>query len=62
MRPQLYVIVGVADSLQGIRLAHIQGRNVGVAQTQALLQVWIPLKKILVSSYLFTEMVYLSTQ
>ena len=46
--PQLHMVVWVADSLQCVRLGHVQCRDVGITETKPLLQVQVAFEKILV--------------
>lgn len=48
----LHKVVWISDSLQCVGLANIQCSNVGISQAESLFQVWVPFKKILVSSNL----------
>lgn len=53
--PHLHLVVRIPDSLQRVGLANIQGSNIGITQTESLLQVGVPFKKILVSCDLQTQ-------
>lgn len=49
------MVVWIPDSLQCVGLANINGCDVGITEAESLLQVWVPFKKILVSSNLQAE-------